>query len=159
MSEVADTTPSPATGAQPGIFIDPYRSYMFKLEIMGVTEGHFTECSGFDVSVHPIRYREGGDHEVVHAIPGRVEYGDVTLKYGLTESRQLWDWFVGAVQGRVERKNVSIVIVPSDGAGEGPRWNLYNSWPSRWRAAPLDAMDREVAIESLTIVFDRMDRA
>ena len=104
MSEVADTTPNPPTGAQPGVFIDPYRAYMFKLEILGITEGHFTECSGFDVQVHPIRYREGGDHEVVHAIPGRVEYGDVTLKYGLTESRQIWDWFVGAVQGRVSAR-------------------------------------------------------
>ncbi|MPZ48126.1 MAG: phage tail protein [Dehalococcoidia bacterium] len=159
MAEVADTTPNPPSGAQPGVFNDPYREYMFKLEIMGVTEGHFIECKGFEVAVHPIRYREGGEHEVVHAIPGRVEYSDVTLRYGLTESRQLWDWFSGAVKGAVERKNVSIAMVPSNGAGEGPRWNLYNAWPSRWKAAPLDAMAKEVAIESVTIVFERMDRA
>ena len=31
----------------------------------------------------PIRYQEGGSH-VVHRIPGPVDYGDVTLRYGLT---------------------------------------------------------------------------
>ena len=43
-----------------GAVTDPYRAFNFKLEIRGVIEGHFTECSGLGVRVHPIRYREGG---------------------------------------------------------------------------------------------------
>ena len=38
------------------------------------------------------------------------------------------------------------------------RWDLINAWPSRWRGASLDALDREVAIESLTLVFETLDR-
>src|SRR5262245_62187593 len=83
MPEAAETAAPATPGAQPGTFVDPFRAYNFKLQIQGVTEGHFTECSGLEVEVHPIRYREGGAGQVVHVIPGPVSYGDVTLSYGL----------------------------------------------------------------------------
>jgi len=145
-------------GAGPGAWVDPYRSYGFKLEIQGVAEGHFTECTGLDVSVQVIQYREAGVSQIVHQIPGRVEYGAITLKYGVTSSRELWDWFATVVKGTPERRNVSIVLLASDGTTEAMRWNLLAAWPSRWRGVPLDALSREMAIESLTIVFDSLDR-
>ena len=144
---------------QPGAYVDPYAAYNFKLEIQGVTEGHFTECSSMEVKVDPISYREAGQSQVVHYVPGRVEYGSVTLRYGLTSSRELWDWFSTVVKGKVERKNLSVVLLAGDGATEVTRWNLVNAWPSQWRSAPLDALAREVAIESLTLVFETLDRA
>ena len=137
---------------------DPYRAYNFKLLIEGVTEGHFTRCSGLGVTVDAIKYREAGNNQVVRRIPGQVEYADVTLHYGLTASRELWDWLMTAVNGTVERKNVSILMVDSDGASEVMRWNLLNAWPSEWRGAMLDAMSHEVAIESLTLVFETLQR-
>ncbi len=148
----------PDMGAQPGTFVDPYRAYNFKLQIQGVTEGHFTECSGMDITVHPIRYREGGTSQVVRVVPGPVEYGDVTLRYGLTASRDLWLWFMTAVNGKVERKNVSILMLDSDGVSEVMRWDLINAWPMQWRGAALDAMYREVAVETLTLVFETLQR-
>jgi phage tail-like protein len=138
--------------------VDPYRSYNFKLVIQGITEGHFTECSGLNVRVQALAYREGGISQVVHRLPGRVEYGDVVLRYGLTGSTGLWDWFLTAVQGKVEPRNVSIVMLGPDGVTEALRWNLVNAWPSEWRGAPLDALGREVAIESLTLVFETLER-
>jgi phage tail-like protein len=145
-------------GAQPGSFNDPYRAYNFKLVIQGVTEGHFTECSGLGVRVQDIKYREGGTSQVVHRLPGPVDYADVTLKYGLTPSVELWQWFMTAVHGKVERRNVSVVMLAADGVAEALRWNLINAWPSQWRGALLDAMGREAAIESLTLVFETLER-
>jgi len=147
------------SGAQPGVFVDPYGAYNFKLLIQGVTEGHFTECTGIGVKVHDIRYREGGVNQVVHRLPGPVEYGDVTLRYGLTASTELWTWFMSSVSGKVERRNISIVMLAADGITEAVRWNLYNAWPSQWRGAQLDALGKEAAIESLTLVFETLDRA
>ncbi|MEO8133192.1 MAG: phage tail protein [Betaproteobacteria bacterium] len=144
---------------QTGSRTDPYRAYNFKLEIQGVTEGHFAECSGLDVKVHSISYREGGNAQVVRKLPGPVEYGDITLRYGLTESRELWDWFTTSVQGKVDRRNVSIVMLDSDGVTEVMRWNLISAWPSQWRGAPLNALDKEVAIETMTLVFETLERA
>ena len=92
-------------------------------------------------------------------LPGQVTYGDVTLRYGLTASAVLWQWMLTAVRGTVERRNVSVLILDSGGTQEVVRWNLTNAWPSKWRGAPLDALSREVAIESLTLVFETLQRA
>ncbi len=148
-----------AATAQTGTWVDPYGAYNFKLEIQGVTQGHFSQCTGVGIKIHPIRYREGGASQVVHPLPGPVEYADVTLRYGLTASTELWEWFMKAVQGKVERRNVSIVLLDADGITEALRWNLINAWPCHWRGAPLDTLSQEAAIESLTLVFETLQRA
>jgi len=148
-----------AGGAAVGQSIDPYRNFNFKLEIQGVVEGHFTGVAGLGARIQPIRYREGGTSQVVRAIPGQVEYAEVTLSYGLTRSHELWDWFTRGVEGAVERRNVSVIVLDPKGVDEALRWNLINAWPSEWSGAPLDALGREVAIEQLKLVFDSMNRA
>jgi phage tail-like protein len=159
VAEAAATPPEqPASAAAPGAWVDPYRAYNFKLVIQGVTAGHFTECTGLGVRVHAIRYQEGGGH-TVHRIPGPVDYADVTLRYGLTSSKELWDWFMQAVEGKVSRRNVSILILNPDDVTEALRWDLINAWPSEWRGAPLDALARDVAIESVTLVYESIQRA
>ena len=151
-----DVTATPA--AQPGNWVDPLRSYNFKLLINGVTEGHFTEVTGLGVQVERISYREAGNNAVVRAIPGRVTYASVTLRYGLTSSNELWDWLMTAVEGRVSRRNVSIVMLDSSGTTEVLRWNLINAWPQEWYGAPLDAMSRELAIETLVLAHEGLHR-
>lgn len=138
--------------------IDPYRAYNFKLRIGENEVGHFTECSGLGAKVEAIQYRESGDGQVVRQIPGRVEYAGVTLRYGLTDSQELWTWFMNTVAGQVERRNVSIAILDTDGVTEVMRWNLFDAWISEWQGTPLNALHHEVAIESMTFVFERMDR-
>ncbi|HKV88847.1 MAG TPA: phage tail protein [Candidatus Dormibacteraeota bacterium] len=162
MAQNAPGAPAPAPaapgGAQPGVRVDPYRAYNFKLEIGGITEGHFTACSGLGVRVAAIKYREGGSKGSVLNVPGLAEYADITLSYGLTSSRQLWDWMMASVDGKVQRKNVSILLLDADGVTEVTRWDLVAAWPSAWHGAPLDTMAREVAIESLTLVFESLQR-
>ena len=147
-----------AAPAQTGVWTDPYRAYNFKLEIQGVTEGHFTECSGLGVKVDVISYREGGASQIIHRLPGQVSYADITLRYGLTNSRQLWEWFLTSMRGKVERRNISIVLLDSDGVTEAMRWNLINAWVSEWRGSVLNASAHEVAIESMTLVFETLER-
>jgi phage tail-like protein len=62
------------------------------------------------------------------------------------------------MRGKVERRNISIVLVDSDGVTEAMRWNLINAWVSEWRGAVLNASTHEVAIESMTIVFETLER-
>jgi phage tail-like protein len=59
----------------------------------------------------------------------------------------------------VARKNVSILLLDSDGVAEVMRWDLVNAWIAEWRGSVLNAMQREVAIESLTLVFETLQRA
>lgn len=144
-----------AAPAQTGTATDPYQGYNFKVEINGITEGAFTECSGMGVTIQALRYAEGRS-PVVRRIPGQVEYADVTLRYGLTASRELWRWIKKTLEGHIERKNVSVMLLARDGATEVLRWNLNNAWISQWRGAPLDAMAQEIAIESITLVYETL---
>jgi phage tail-like protein len=137
---------------------DPFRSYNFRLDVQDVPQGHFTECSGIGIKIQPIKYREGGEKQIVHCIPGPVEYADVTLRYGLTSSNELWDWLMKAVNGAVVRKTVRIILLDSDGASEVMRWTLQDAWISEWHGAVLNAMQREVAVESLTLVYEGLSR-
>ena len=138
---------------------DPYRSYNFKLLIGEMTEGHFMQCSGMGVNIETISYREAGNSQVVRKIPGPVEYGDIELKYGLTDSLVLWDWFMTGVNGAIERKNVSIQLLDSSGSNPIMQWDLINAWASKWKGAHLDAMGKEIAIESVTLVYETLQRA
>jgi phage tail-like protein len=141
-----------------GQWTDPYTSIHFAIDVNGVTEARFVECSGLSVEVEAIKYREAGANQIVRRLPGRLEYADLVLRYGLTSSVQLWQWMEAAIAGTIERRNVSIVMYGHDGATEVMRWNLRNAWPRAWRGAELDAMGSRVAIENLTLVFEEFER-
>jgi len=143
---------------------DPYRSYNFKLLIGGVTEAHFMECSGMGIKINVIKYRvtgrsdAPGDPGYYKKIPGPVDYGDIVLKYGLTSSDSLWSWFMSGVNGAVEPKNITLQLL--DNAGRKPvmQWDLIGAWASEWKGAHLDTMGKEVAIESVTLVYENLIR-
>ena len=44
---------------------DPYRNFNFVVEIDGITQAGFSDCSGFGASTDPIEYREGGKNTTV----------------------------------------------------------------------------------------------
>ncbi|MHC4954364.1 MAG: phage tail protein [Planctomycetota bacterium] len=139
------------TSARP----EPQRAYNFKLET-GISESHFTGCTGFGVSIDSIRYREGGEKQIEHRLAGAPRFHEATLHYGMTKGRELFDWLMKSVAGEVERRDCSIVMLTPAGI-EAVRWNLFQAWPCEWRGAPLDAMSREVAIERLVICYEGIE--
>ena len=88
-----------------------------------------------------------------------MDYSARTLRYGVTQSKDLFEWFKTGVKGQIQRKNLSIVLLDADGTTEVMRWNLINAWATEWRGSLLDAHSQEVAIESLTLVCESLDRA
>ncbi len=142
---------------QPGTPVDPFRAYNFKFEINGTIQAHFVRIDGLGFKMERILYRAGGEHPQIRSLPGRVQYNPVTLRYGLTTSTEMLRWILTAVEGRVHRQNVSIAMLDDSGTREVRRWNLFEAWPCEWAGAPLDALGNEVAIESLTLSFDRLE--
>jgi phage tail-like protein len=144
--------------AQTGVPPDPLRTYAFKLYVGNIAEGHFTECSSLNVSVAVITYNEGGNTPTTYKLPGPVTYGNITLKYGLTTSTEMWDWFMAAVNGRIDYRNVSVAMLDTTGA-EQFRWNLNYAWISGWTGAPLAASGQTIAVETVTLVYQYLERA
>ncbi len=140
-----------------GVPQDPYRAYNFKFEFQGSVQAHFVKVEGLGLKLERILYRAGGEHAQVRAIPGRVEYTPVTLRYGLTDSTTMVDWLFEAAEGRVRRENVSIAMLDDSGSSEVRRWNLIGAWPCELQTAALDALGNEIAIETLTLAYDRLE--
>ena len=159
MAEPAQNAPQAASNATPGVWIDPYRAYSFKLVIGGTTDGHFMRCTGLAMTIESIAYAEGGSTKVYH-VPGRTHCEPVVLSYGLTQSHDLWDWLhsIGKGTEKAPRRNINILLLDPDGITEKVRWTLFNAWPRAWRGAKLDALASEVAIESVEFVYEDLER-
>lgn len=137
---------------------DPFRAYNFLVEIDGITRAGFKECSGLDSAQDPIEYREGIDPIHSRKLPGLVKYSNISLKRGITDDAELWEWRKKAADGRVERKNGSIILLDDSGE-EKLRWNFLNGWPTKWTGPSFNASGNEVAIESLEIAHERVEKA
>lgn len=144
--------------AETGRVVDPYRNFNFLVEIDGVAHASFQECSGLDATTEPIEYREGGDNTTVRKLPGKTTYSDITLKWGLTDSLELWEWRKQIIQGIVERRTGSIVVYDLANDQEVARWNFVRAWPSKWEGPSFDAKGNDVAIETLTISHEGIER-
>ena len=136
---------------------DPLRNFRFRLEIDGIQQAGFSEVTGFDVTTEPIDYREGTDPTHVRKLPGLTKYGNVTLKWGVTDSKELHDWHRQIVDGNIQRKNISIVVVDESGQDKA-RWEVVEAWPSKYDPTDLNAKGNDVSIEMLEIANEGVKR-
>ena len=141
-----------------GVRTDPYRAFNFLVEIDGITQAGFRECSGLDVTTDAVDYREGSDPNHVRKLPGLNIYSPLTLTRGVTDSAELWNWRQTVIDGKAARKNGSIILL-DDSGGEKLRWNFINAWPSKWTGPSFNATDNSVAVETLEITLEELKKA
>jgi phage tail-like protein len=131
---------------------DPFGGFMFRVEIAGITVGGFSEVSGLQAEVEVEDYREGGLNEYMHRLAGPARYpNNLVLKHGITAVDDLWVWHQNAVHGKIERKDVAIVLLDRAG-NETWRWTVNKACPVRWVGPELRANTAEVAVETLELV-------
>jgi len=124
------------------------------LEIDGVTKAGFSEVSGLASETEVIEYREGNEKvNTPRKIPGLTKYTNITLKWGVTADKSLWNWYQTVIDGQVRRANGSIVLL-DESRNEILRWNFRNAWPCKWEGPTLQASGNEVAIESIEIAHE-----
>ena len=140
---------------------DPIVAFNFMLDIGGAIKGYFTEVSGIGSETDIVEQKVVSEKgvEVVMKIPGRLKWGDITLKRGLTSNMDIWSWRKQVEDGDVKgaRKNGSIVMFDQD-LKEAARWNFVNAWPSKVSGPAPKADGNEIGIEELTIVHEYITR-
>jgi phage tail-like protein len=136
---------------------DPYAGFNFRVEIDGITAAGFSECSGLTTETDVIEYREGTDAPLsVRKLPGLTRYSPIVLKRGLTADKSLWQWRQNIIQGTIDRRSGSIVLIDAAG-NDVVRWNFQNGWPAKWEGPVLNAKANDVAIETLEIVHEGLE--
>jgi phage tail-like protein len=138
--------------------MDPFLNYNFLIELDGIARAAFTEVSGLDATTEPVEYREGGENSTVRQLPGLTRYSNIVLKWGLTRDRELYGWYRQTVLGNVERKNGSIIVLDRQGS-EVARWNFVNAWPTKYDIPDFNATSNEVAVETLELAHEGVERA
>ena len=139
---------------------DPLRNSRFLLEIDGIIQAGFSEVTIPDITAEPIEYRNGDEAPHVRKIPGLIKYGNVVLKWGVTDSLELYKWHNEIVSGNISksRKKVSILILDEQG-NQKIRWNFVEAWPTKYDAPDLNAKGNDISIETLEIAHEGMARA
>jgi phage tail-like protein len=137
---------------------DPYRAFNFLVEIDGITQAGFQECSGLDSTTSAIDYREGNEAFHVRKLTGLNTFTPISLKRGVTDSDELWQWRLTVVEGKAERRNGSIVLLDEKGT-EKIRWNFSNAWPSKWTGPSFSSTGNSIAVETLEITHEELSRA
>ncbi|MHC5258242.1 phage tail protein [Streptomyces sp. UC4497] len=130
--------------------VDPYRNFLFRVEVEGIIQAGFNEVSIGENVIAELPYRNGDEIPTVGKGAGLTKYGDVVLKWGLTDSRVLFDWCQRVMNGVTERHSVIISVLDSDGE---PRveWECKQAWPSKIKTPDLTASGTAYAIMTLTL--------
>jgi phage tail-like protein len=132
---------------------DPYAQYNFILEIEGTTVAGFAEVGGLSMEQDIIEYREGADTATVRKLPGLRKYGNISLKRGYTQSRDLWNWRKTTIDGITARKSGAVILRDEAGAA-ALRWEFREGWVSKYEGPALKATANEAAMESVEIATE-----
>ncbi len=136
---------------------DPYKVFKFRVEIDGLTVAAFSEVSGLESETTVVEYRTGADH-VTRKLPGLTKYPNIVLKRGITDDMELWNWRKRIVDGDADRRNGSIVLQDDQGQDK-VRWNFRDGWPCKYDGPNLNAKSNDVAIETLELAHEGLERA
>jgi phage tail-like protein len=146
----------------------PFDAFNFSVEInvpfLGPTlcNAAFAECDGLDMTMDVKTIREGGNNTQQIRLVGAVNYGQLTLKRGMTSNFDLWDWFDAQQHGSPDqlrkdlRADVDVVLLGRDHKKELVRFILKKCLLTKLKAPALNAKDGMVAVEEMQITYESM---
>lgn len=136
---------------------DPYRQFRFRVE--GIDEAGFSEVSFADTTTDPVEYREGNEAPRFRKLSGLTKYGNITLKWGITDSMKLYEWRQRVIEhgAEGERKSISLILIDEAG-NDKARWEIEEAWPSKYDPTDFSGKGNEVAIETLELVHEGFTR-
>jgi phage tail-like protein len=160
-------TEQPAGGA--GTY--PYTKMNFAVSISNQGgEAAFSEITGLESTVDVIEFRQGNAGSLAPTkIPGLVKFGNLSMKFGITASPNFREWIASCVHHqRAGAKRTQIIIELIDirsssptaltaSATSGERaWVLENAWVTKYSGTDLNALQSEVAIETIEVAYEYM---
>lgn len=94
------------------------------------------------------------------AAPTQVKFAPVTVKVVATNNKDLYQWYEdcnkndgGASAWEANRKASSITVYDQGGTMKA-RWDLRNSYPTKYSGPKLEANNNDVANETITLVHE-----
>lgn len=142
----------------------PFLQFNFRLalRLAGASEplcgGEFSEIDGLEMTMEPKTIREGGGNGRQIHLAGPVSYGQLTLKRGMTDSLDLWDWFERLQTERSLRADGEIEMLSADRQRPTVIYALRGCIPVMLKGAAMNAADGAVAVEEMQIAYETLHR-
>jgi phage tail-like protein len=142
------------------------------LDLLGTTIfGAFSEAQGIDSDLEIETYQEGGLNRQPHRFFKSTKYQNLVLKKGITSNAAIWDWHNQIVSNKkkvrksgvlvlYERGGLNLVGAGLPGLDRTPAaiWMFNNGLPERVHGPTLNAKGNEIAIETLEISHEGLQR-
>ena len=141
----------------------PYGQFNFLVDLgTGATEGPdagFQECSSITTSVVVTEYRNGNEKEnSPRKLTGLEKVDDVTLRRGIIGSLTLYQWLDQVRNGDANAiRNVTISLQNEDHTAVVLTWKLLRARPVKYSSGPLNGKGTDVAMEELTLAYERLE--
>jgi phage tail-like protein len=141
----------------------PYVQFNFLVNLGdGVTEGPeagFQEMSNVGMEVTVSEYRNGNDKENgVRKIVGLNKATDVTMKRGVIGSLNLYRWLDQIRDGDQNAfRNIVIQLQNESHTDVVQTWSLKRARIIKHISGPFNAKGTDVAMEELTISYERLE--
>ena len=143
----------------------PYAQFNFLVDLgTGTTDGPhagFQECSEIGMSVDVVEYRNGNEKEnSVRKLTGLARYPDVTLKRGIIGSLELYTWLDDIRNGNQSAvRTVVVQLMNEDHSSVVQEWKLLRARIVKHVSGPFNARASEVAMEEITVAYERLELA
>ena len=141
----------------------PFSAFNFGVEIYPdgasapLCKASFAECDGLEVTYDVKAIKEGGLNDRVIRVPGQAAYSNLTLKRGMTDSFDLWQWAKDTVANPALRANAEVVLFANDGTTEQARFQLHRCLPVKFKGPTLNAKDGAIAIEEFALSYEKFE--
>ena len=141
----------------------PYGAFNFLVNLNGpIGEdqplGGFSDVSGLTTEITIAEYRNGNDRpNHVRKVPGVHKTGDVTLKRGVVNSSDLWDWITQTQTTSIAAKRTVVITLRDEGGTPVQKWTLGGVVPMKYTGPTLAAKGGgDVAMEELVLSSESM---
>ena len=141
----------------------PYHQFNFLVDLgtgdtAGVEAG-FAECSPIEFEVSVAEYRNGNDKlNSVRKLTGLNKALDVTLRRGVIGSLNLYQWLDQIRNGdQGAARTVRIQLQTEDRSAAAVTWVLQRARIVKYTSGPLNAKGTDVAMEELTLAYERLE--
>jgi phage tail-like protein len=140
----------------------PFTAFNFRVTITldgesaALCDAAFSECSGLELTAAVKTIRQGGDNARAIHLAGPVNYGQLTLKRGMTDTFDLWDWFQRVLTERHLRAKCQVAMLSSDRRRTNASFVLTGCMPLKLRVPTLDAKEGALAIEEMQIAYETL---
>ena len=142
--------------------LSPFTAFNFSVEVNRVGENEqmctasFADCDGLETTMEVKTIREGGNNGKQIRLTGPMNYGQLTLKRGMTNNFDLWRWVSETVVDPSLRANAEVVLLAPDGRTERARFVLERCVPTKLKAPVLNAKEGVVSIEELQLAYESL---